>query len=631
MEASTSLEQVKALLKDGMPDQAIALAQTRDTRPIRTPDLHVAWADVLEELGLADEVILELNLAIRDDPDRLELYPRLAEVLLDQGQPHRAAKVYAALANREPEDPRWYEEHAAALKEAKEYEKAREVYQQAIEKTGNSRFKSLLREMGFLNGDEQHAAIPSEPTQIVPQPHQLVTFTALFSGREGVYARQWVSPTGESGYTPVEEPLSPRVAENHILGNFTIGVYPVRLDNTVSFIAFDLDAAKFAVKKAITSQRAWQGLMTRVHSTACKLMDVAARHDIALYLEDSGFKGRHAWIFLDVPVQAGVAKRFGEVLVSQISPLPPEVTVEVFPKQGSVRRGGLGNLIKLPLGVHRRTGKRALFIEPNGEPFEDQLGLLESVSKVTRRDIYGCIQRFHAAGGAALPAYQRTESEPEPRPEEQPIDEVRLPRPPDEYDLDRDPQFQYLVAHCAAIKEIVSRANRTSMLSRDETQVLIHTLGHLDRGPDAVNEIFRRCMNTDPSLFLKSQLRGNPMSCPKIRSRVPQITAQVACNCVFDLSINLYPTPLIHVHAVSPKARISPLGLTVDSLQFQNLVQDYVKLRKQSREIRLLLQRYEERLTQFFEDAGVQSVETPTGKLTIVKGENGEVSFTLDV
>jgi predicted component of type VI protein secretion system len=112
---------------------------------------------------------------------------------------------------------------------------------------------------------------------------------------------------------------------------------------------------------------------------------------------------------------------------------------------------------------------------------------------------------------------------------------------------------------------------------------------------------------------------------------VPQISSQVSCNCAFDLSVNLYPTPLIHAHSMSRAAAVSPLGLTVDSLQFQNLVQDYLKLRKQSREIRLLLERYEERLRQFFEDAGVQSVQTPMGKVTIVSREDSTVSFTLDV
>jgi hypothetical protein len=621
------LSRTRARLSDGEIDQATVLARDRDTRTVRDSDLHLAWADLLEELGLMDEVILELNLAIRDDPERLEIYPRLAEVLLDQGQAHRAARVWEALVKREPQEPRWYEGLATALKEAKDFAQAREVYTAALAQTGDVRFKAMLKDMGFLGGEEQVREDVEHPEQIAPQQHHLVTFTSLFAGREGSYARQWVSPTGESGYTPVEEPLSLRVAENHIAGNYTIGVYPVRLDNTVNFIAFDFDVAKFAVNKAITSERAWNSVMGKVHAVACRLMDEAAANDIPVYLEDSGFKGRHAWIFLETPVQAGVAKRFGETLVSRLSPIPSEVTVEVFPKQASVRKGGLGNLIKLPLGIHRRTGKRALFIEPSGEAVADQLNLLETVSRANRRQIYGLIQRLHAAPTPAVasPTHESVESMPEP------AREPELPVSHEEYNLDLDTQFQFLVSKCAVVRAIVDSANRTSMLSRDETQVLIHTLGHLDRGPDAVNEIFRRCVNADLSLMLKSRLRGNPMSCPKIRTRVPELTSRVPCNCVFDLSVNLYPTPLIHVTSVSRARSVAPIGLTVESLQFQNLVQDYIKLRKQLRETQLLLQRYEEQLMKFFDEAGVQSAQTPTGKLSICRHDDGKVTFTLDI
>ncbi len=305
-----SILEVGELLAEGLLDQAIALAKERQTRSIHDHELHVAWADVLEEMGLVDDVILELNLAIRDDPNRLEIYPRLAEIFMDQGQAHRAAKVYSALIEREPQEPKHYEGLAQALKEAKEFDKAREVYRTALEKTGDSRFNALIRDLGFLDAVEERPETESQSVQILePQQHHLVTFVTLFSGREGVYARQWVSPTGESGYTPIQEPLTLKVAENHIIGNYTIGVYPVRLDNTVNFIAFDLDVAKFAVSKAISSQKAWSTIMTRVHQTACRLMDLAASQEIPMYIEDSGFKGRHCWIFLEMPVQAGVAKK----------------------------------------------------------------------------------------------------------------------------------------------------------------------------------------------------------------------------------------------------------------------------------------------------------------------------------
>jgi hypothetical protein len=634
MTAIPSLALVRDRISEGKIDEAVELSAQRATRDVRDHDVHVAWADALEELGLMDDVILELNLAIRDDPERLEVYRRLGEVFLDQGQPQRAVKVYSALVSKAPSAADHYIGLGEAYKDAKDFEKARETYKDAFEKTGDPRFKGLIRDLGFLDGDQ---GAPEERTPAVfpvaPTPHQLVTFTALFAGREGVHARQWVSPTGESGYNPVEEPFSPKVAENHILGNYTVGVYPVRLDNTVNFVAFDFDASKFAVRNAISNSRAWDALMGKTRQAACRLLDAAARHDIPMRLEDSGFKGYHAWVFLETPVPAGVAKKFGETLAAQILPLPNEITVEVFPKQGSVRRGGVGSLIKLPLGVHRRTGKRALFIEPNGEPVEDQLGMLDAVVKASRGSVYGLIQRVQGRGFTVVSGPQPAEDVPEPGPEPEWEPEPQSRRAPlvDTYDLDRDPQFQYLIAKCATLRAVIESVNRTSTLSSEETQVIIHTLGHLERGPDAVNELFRRCINADPALFLKSKLRGNPMSCPKIRARVPGITSKVACNCVFDLSVNLYPTPLIHVSAMSAKSAVSPLGLTVDSMRFQNLVQEYLQLRRRFRETRLLLDRYEKELTSFFEEAGVNSVETPTGKLSIVKKEGGEVSFTLDM
>ena len=177
---------------------------------------------------------------------------------------------------------------------------------------------------------------------------------------------------------------------------------------------------------------------------------------------------------------------------------------------------------------------------------------------------------------------------------------------------------------------LVAKVNQTSSLSKDESLVLIHTLGHLDHGPAAVNELFQRCLNADPTLFLKSRLRGHPMSCPKIRARIPQITAAVACNCAFDLAGNLYPTPLIHLHGLKLGAA-APDALRLDSLQFQRLLQDYLKLRQRLRETQLLLSRCEQQLHDFFTTAGVDQIDTPFGLLRRRTGEDGSQTFLLEI
>ncbi len=88
------LSKCQEALDRGETEIATSLARSRDTRGIKDAATHLAWAEFLEELGLMDEVILELNLALRDDPQQQETYTRLAEVYLDQGQPLQAAHVW---------------------------------------------------------------------------------------------------------------------------------------------------------------------------------------------------------------------------------------------------------------------------------------------------------------------------------------------------------------------------------------------------------------------------------------------------------------------------------------------------------------------------------------------------------
>ncbi len=97
MAADPLIQEILGLLSLGQADQARVQAQSRDTKAIADYSLHLAWADLLEELDLMDEVILELNLAIRDDPDREETYARLAEIYLDQGKPLKAAHLWGRL------------------------------------------------------------------------------------------------------------------------------------------------------------------------------------------------------------------------------------------------------------------------------------------------------------------------------------------------------------------------------------------------------------------------------------------------------------------------------------------------------------------------------------------------------
>jgi hypothetical protein len=93
-------------------------------------------------------------------------------------------------------------------------------------------------------------------------------FMSLFKGRDDVYAKRWENKSkGISGYSPVclnqwqpevcgkpkiscskckyklYAALDEDVIENHLRGNFVVGIYPMLPDETCCFLAMDFDDA----------------------------------------------------------------------------------------------------------------------------------------------------------------------------------------------------------------------------------------------------------------------------------------------------------------------------------------------------------------------------------------------------
>ena len=120
-------------------------------------------------------------------------------------------------------------------------------------------------------------ALPGAVDSLSSQETKVALFRRLFRGREDVYARRFESlKTGKKGYQPVCRnewvsgicdkpktrcddcrhreflPVTDDVVRNHLLGadpqgrpgrDFTMGIYPMLLDETCWFLAADFDKA----------------------------------------------------------------------------------------------------------------------------------------------------------------------------------------------------------------------------------------------------------------------------------------------------------------------------------------------------------------------------------------------------
>lgn len=239
--------------------------------------------------------------------------------------------------------------------------------------------------------------------------HSLVKLlTDLFVHRTDAYGEQWLNKTtGESGYSKATYQncpdgqkcenfrcehrenlkLLPATINQHVIGQKTIGVYQLGDADTVKWLCLDIDKDK-TLGKDIDPASLQQNAQDQVRA----LVKQAVKMGLKPAVEDSGNRGYHLWIFFVAPVPASLAQAIGHFLVNNV-PVNDGLHIEIFPKQVSAK--SLGNLVKLPLGVHLKSGRRSAFVNRNFEPIADQQAFLTSAPRHTEEQLHTIIEWYH--------------------------------------------------------------------------------------------------------------------------------------------------------------------------------------------------------------------------------------------
>jgi hypothetical protein len=153
------------------------------------------------------------------------------------------------------------------------------------------------------------------------------------------------------------------VVQRHLLGVFpTLGAYALNKDSQAKWICFDADDD------------------TEWHQLKNMAADLT-RSSVTGFLEPSR-RGGHLWLF--TPSIGGLmARQFARGLLDKYG----AGEMEFFPKQAQLKTGP-GSLVRLPLGIHKKTGKRYHFIHPDGEPLcptvREQIQILSAPPLVSR-------------------------------------------------------------------------------------------------------------------------------------------------------------------------------------------------------------------------------------------------------
>ena len=206
-------------------------------------------------------------------------------------------------------------------------------------------------------------------------------------------ARCWDSKDGQkSGYSPVcrnervtglcEKPrvkcadcknreytvFDKQAIARHLSGKEIAGIYPMLPDETCLFLAIDFDG------------EGWQQDVSAVRSV-CKKKQIP----IAVERSRSG-NGAHVWLFFDEPLSALTARKLGAAILTTVMELRHELKFKsydrLFPNQDTMPKGGLRNLIALPLQRAPRDKGNSVFIDEDIIPYPDQWEFLSGIRRL---------------------------------------------------------------------------------------------------------------------------------------------------------------------------------------------------------------------------------------------------------
>jgi hypothetical protein len=240
-----------------------------------------------------------------------------------------------------------------------------------------------------------------------PTSQHVAKLRDLFFFQSDHHAEMWRNKKDECGYSPacqvrfstdckkhnyhcddcpIKTPvkLTDERLRNHLIGKITLGAYQLKGEQ-VKWLCLDFDAPEENCRQNARD-------MARMTWAAVDHLSIAA------YLEDSGNKGNHLWLFFEEPVSAVIAQGLGKALLAHTQNEDVEfigVEVEVFPKQTKLDGpDDYGNLVKVPFGVHKKSGRRCVFIDSDGQPYPDQLAALLDIQTVSALELNYLLEEF---------------------------------------------------------------------------------------------------------------------------------------------------------------------------------------------------------------------------------------------
>ena len=580
------MEAVREKFDNPYKDVAMYLAEICNKRKLR-----------LQELREYEQfyAVSELNPEVHID----ENHPLLSELL----------DAYARFMVQEADDVRT--ELVQLYSDLKMYQKAEVLLDGA-----KSESKS--------NESVRFAAPEAETTAaVLLTPKELSLYMDLFVGREDLYALDGITAEQKRKNEEVLQPLLMDVVKRHLDQKETVSTYIQRNNGTVKYLVLDLDISK-GVLLQCKNESIREEYMSKCFHIAAGILKELRHMGISGYLEQSGCRGYHIWIFFSEWLPVRYANLLSDIIEQKTGDLWREsgIQVEYFPNKTKIKNGRKGQCLKLPWGVHPRTGKISSFLDVNFQYYEPQKSILNEIVK------HSCntIKRVIAANNTDISyeqGHEHTEVDHDLKGVGPICDSVRT-----------------VLDSCNLLRYLCQKSRNTHYLNHFERLTVLYVFGHLgEEGRAFVHKVMSFTLNYSYQTTQKFILRcpEKPVSCLKLREQYKQISAEIGCSCNFKRTKNCYPSPVLHAlkNAEENDQITMPVSKTIPankqnalkeeinvSAKAQTIAEKMMELRKQRRNLDKALRKYEQELSDIFDDSDTDNMEIKMGLL--VRRRNGE-------
>ncbi len=479
-----------AVLKDNENLKCRRVLEKRQIWEQLTPEQAMAWAGIAQIAGCMDT----------------------------------ALDIYKDLAGKHPgSEPAW-KARIELLDILDRKEALAAAVQQAGMNLGKDRVLSWIRPGGPALNHEQVGAnglkASFAPFEQMHERQGLVSnFMALFLGRPDLFARQWADRQKKSaGYVPVRRPMTGEDVEDHFKGARTYGFYLMDTDSRVKCGVIDADLVP-DLRHATLDAKAKSNIRKDRAYMAARISEASGPLGLFPVVEFSGGKGYHFWFFMESPVPAGLIRKALSGICDTLAPDLTCFSLEVFPKQDHLSGKGLGNLVKLPLGIHRLTGQRSFFPDCPGKAVDAQLRFLNTVAR-------------------SKPDMIKTGADR--------VAEARLIMHPEMAALnEKIPELFELERKCPALGRLFVLVRERRTLAAREEKIIFQTLGFLPGAKRMVHYLMSGANGYNPHMvdYKLSRVRGTPLGCRRIHS----LTGYDREYCRLEPDETGYLHPLIHL------------------------------------------------------------------------------------